>query len=59
MNPKEAGDGIYDFELEAGEREVRVWGPGYHTATLTVSVAKGGTTKHTVRLRRIEKEEEK
>ena len=59
MNPKEAGNGIYDFELEAGEREVRIWGPGYRTSTLTVSIAKGGTTKHTVRLRRIEEEEEK
>jgi hypothetical protein len=59
MNPKEAGNGIYDFEMEAGEREVMVWGPGYRTATLVVSIGKGGTTKHTVRLRLIEKDEQK
>jgi hypothetical protein len=59
MNPKEAGNGIYDFEMEAGEREVMVWGPGYRTATLVVSIGKGETTKHTVRLRPIEKAEEK
>jgi RNA polymerase sigma-70 factor (ECF subfamily) len=56
---KEAGNGIYDFELEAGEREVHVWGPGYHSASLTVSIRNGGTTKHVVNMRVIEKEEEK
>jgi RNA polymerase sigma-70 factor (ECF subfamily) len=58
LNPKEAGNGIYDFELEAGEREVMVWGAGFHSTRLVVSITSGGTTKHTVRLRRIEKKEE-
>jgi len=51
MHAKEAGNGIYDFELEAGEREVHVWGPGYRTATLTVSIGKGGTAKRKLLLR--------
>ncbi|MHC4133351.1 MAG: sigma-70 family RNA polymerase sigma factor [Planctomycetota bacterium] len=60
LYPKEAGDGIYELELETGEREVSIWaGSGYHGERLAVSIANGGTTKHTVRLRQIEKEEEK
>jgi hypothetical protein len=54
---KGAGNGVYEFELEAGEREVRVWGPGYHTETLIVSIPEGGTTTRAVELRVVEKEE--
>jgi RNA polymerase sigma-70 factor (ECF subfamily) len=57
---KGAGDGIYEIELEAGEREVNIWaGSAYHGENLTVSINGGGTTRHTVTLRQREKEEEK
>jgi hypothetical protein len=53
------GDGVYQFQLEAGEREVRIWaGMAFYGEDLILSIPAGGTIERSVTLRERERKEE-
>ena len=51
------GNGLYELNLQVGERRLSVHRDGFHPETVEVSIEKGKTAERTVTLRESEPEE--